>query len=245
MMRLRVVLAALPIAVGLASGCSTSPPSRFYTLAATATPTSQQSSLVIAVGPVTVPSVVDRPEFVVSTGPNEVRLDDFNRWASPLQDNLTRAIAEDLVAITGCPRVVRFPQTLATEPDYRVAIEVPYVRIDAGQVDGARRGVDGAAGEGRQDAHRPHVGTRNGLGARLRRARRRPQPRRGPVEPGHRRRDAGFATRAVGSGRRLAQSIGRVGGAPRPAFDRPRRVDHRSGRNRVAGCGLTRLPGRA
>ncbi|HET9338811.1 MAG TPA: PqiC family protein [Casimicrobiaceae bacterium] len=124
MMRLPFVIAASSIALGLAAGCSTPPPSRFYTLAPTATATSQRSSLVIAVGPVTIPSDVDRPEFVVSTGPNEVRLDDFNRWASPLQEGLARAIAENLVAILGTPRVVRFPQTLATEPDYRVVVEV-------------------------------------------------------------------------------------------------------------------------
>lgn len=158
MMRLRVALAALPIAFGLAAGCSSSPPSRFYTLAATATPTSQRSTLVIAVGPVTVPSVVDRPEFVVSTGPNEVRLDDFNRWASPLQDNLTRAIAENLVAITGSPRVVRFPQTLATEPDYRVAIEVRTFESTPGKstaldaVWTVRRAKDGRTHTGRTSA---------------------------------------------------------------------------------------------
>jgi uncharacterized lipoprotein YmbA len=126
MMRRRIALAALTFALGLAAGCSTPPPSRFYTLAATATATATPppSTLVIAVGPVTVPSIVDRPEFVVSTGPNEVRLDDFNRWAAPVQDGLSRAISENLVAILGTPRVVRFPQTLAEEPDYRVAVEV-------------------------------------------------------------------------------------------------------------------------
>jgi uncharacterized lipoprotein YmbA len=126
MMRRRIVLVALTLAVGLAAGCGTPPPSRFYTLAATATATATPapSTLVIAVGPVTVPSIVDRPEFVVSTGPNEVRLDDFNRWAAPVQDGLSRAVAENLVTILGTPRVVRFPQTLAEEPDYRVAVEV-------------------------------------------------------------------------------------------------------------------------
>ena len=125
-MRRRIALAALTFALGLAAGCSTPPPSRFYTLAATATATAtpSPSTLVIAVGPVTIPSIVDRPEFVVSTGPNEVRLDDFNRWAAPVQDGLSRAISENLVAILGTPRVVRYPQTLAEEPDYRVAVEV-------------------------------------------------------------------------------------------------------------------------
>lgn len=160
MMRLRVALAAVPIAFGLAAGCSTPPPSRFYTLAATATSTSapQPSTLVIAVGPVTVPSVVDRPEFVVSTGPNEVRLDDFNRWASPLQDGMSRAIAENLVAILGTPRVVRFPQTLATEPDYRVAIEVRTFESTPGKstaldaVWTVRRAKDGKTQTGRTSA---------------------------------------------------------------------------------------------
>jgi len=125
-MRRRMALAALTLAVGLAAGCGSSPPSRFYTLAATATATAPPapSTMVIAVGPVTIPSIVDRPEFVVSTGPNEVRLDDFNRWAAPVQDGLSRAISENLVAILGTPRVVRYPQTLAEEPDYRVAVEV-------------------------------------------------------------------------------------------------------------------------
>lgn len=160
MMRLRIVFAALPVVVGLAAGCSTPPPSRFYTLAATATSTSapQPSTLVIAVGPVTVPSVVDRPEFVVSTGPNEVRLDDFNRWASPLQDGLSRAIAENLVAILGTPRVVRFPQTLATEPDYRVAVEVRTFESTPGKstaldaVWTVRRAKDGKTSTGRTSA---------------------------------------------------------------------------------------------
>ena len=160
MMRLRIVFAALPVVVGLAVGCSTPPPSRFYTLAATATSTSapQPSTLVIAVGPVTVPSVVDRPEFVVSTGPNEVRLDDFNRWASPLQDGLSRAIAENLVAILGTPRVVRFPQTLATEPDYRVAVEVRTFESTPGKstaldaVWTVRRAKDGKTSTGRTSA---------------------------------------------------------------------------------------------
>ena len=59
------------------------------------------------------PAVVDRPQIVVRTGPNEVWLDEFNRWASPLEDNLGRVIAENLVAMLGTPHVTVFPQTEA------------------------------------------------------------------------------------------------------------------------------------
>ena len=128
-MRRRPMFAILFLGAALVAGCGTSPPSRFYTLDATAaatatTSTPAQSTLVIAVGPVSVPAIVDRPEFVVSAGPNEVKIDDFNRWAAPLQDGLSRAVAENLVALLGTPRVVRFPQPLAIEADYRVVIEV-------------------------------------------------------------------------------------------------------------------------
>jgi uncharacterized lipoprotein YmbA len=78
----------------------------------------------LAVGPVSVPAALDRPQIVVSTSANQVTLDDFNRWASPLQDNLARVVAENLAALLGTPRVTVFPQTLNADADYRVQIEI-------------------------------------------------------------------------------------------------------------------------
>jgi uncharacterized lipoprotein YmbA len=76
------------------------------------------------VGPVSVPGALDRPQIVVSTSANQVTIDDFNRWASPLQDNIARVVAEDLVVLLGTPRVTLFPQTLSAEADYRIQIEI-------------------------------------------------------------------------------------------------------------------------
>lgn len=123
-MRPTALLAIACLATGLTAGCATPPPFRYYTLSAAAAPAAAPSTLVVALGPVTVPAMVDRPEIVVGSGPNEVKLDDFNRWASPLQENLSRVIAEDLALNLGTPRVIRFPQPLAMDPDYRVAVEV-------------------------------------------------------------------------------------------------------------------------
>jgi len=60
----------------------------------------------------------------VSTGANQVALDEFNRWASPLQNNISRVVAENLIALLGTPRVTLFSQTLSANADYRAAIEV-------------------------------------------------------------------------------------------------------------------------
>ena len=123
MMRRRVARAMVCIWVALAAGC-TSSPARFYTLGATAAPVGVASKLSVAVGPVSVPAAVDRPQIVVSAGANQVALDDFNRWASPLQDNVARVIAENLAALLGTPRVTLFPQTLNADVDYRVQVEI-------------------------------------------------------------------------------------------------------------------------
>jgi uncharacterized lipoprotein YmbA len=108
----------------IAAGCGTTPSSREYTLNATAAAATRSSIMSISVGPVSLPAEVDRPQIVVSTGVNAMRIDDFNRWASPLQDNLARVIAENLGAILGTPRVSLFPQTSAAHADYSVAVDV-------------------------------------------------------------------------------------------------------------------------
>jgi uncharacterized protein len=123
-MRRFTPIAAASIFVILVGGCA-SPMSRFYTLSAAASaPAATASNMSVAVGPVSVPAVVDRPQIVVTTGPNQVRPEEFNRWAAPLQNSIARVVAENLVAMLGTPRVILSSQTLGADVDYRAAIEV-------------------------------------------------------------------------------------------------------------------------
>ena len=150
-------LAIVGTLAALAAAC-TSAPSRFYTLSATATPSAASSNLSIAVGPVSVPAAVDRPQIVVNTSANQVTVDDFNRWAAPLQDNLARVVAENLVALLGAPRVTLFPQTLGADVDYRVQIEIRNFESAPGKsasldaVWSVRRSRDGKTETGRTSA---------------------------------------------------------------------------------------------
>ena len=112
------------LAVALLSACA-SPSSHFYTLTQTrAVPPGAAFSASIAVGPVSVPESVNRPEIVVQVGPNEVALDEFNRWAAPLPSEIQRVVVENLVQLLGTQRVSRYPQGSMTSPDFRVQIEV-------------------------------------------------------------------------------------------------------------------------
>jgi len=152
MSRLRALAIGIVLAT-FSTGCS-SPAAHFYTLSATAVPVASASKLSVAVGPVSVPAAVDRPQMVVSTGANQVSIDEFNRWAAPVQDNLARVIAEDLVALLGTPRVTLYP-TLAADVDFRVQVEVrnfesapgKYALLDA--VWTVRRMKDGKSETGR------------------------------------------------------------------------------------------------
>jgi uncharacterized protein len=115
------------IAIGLfaaaAAGCASAQP-HFYTLDSTASPGSAPATHVaVLVGPVTVPASVDQPQFVVQVAPNRVDVEEFNRWASPLNESIARALAGDLASQLGTPDVTAGP--LANfNPDYRVTINV-------------------------------------------------------------------------------------------------------------------------
>jgi uncharacterized protein len=116
-----VILGAL---AALWAGCA-STPSKFYTLSPAATPGTATAAYSVSVGPVSVPPAVARPQIVVRVGPNEVALDEFNRWASPLQSDIARVVAENLSSTLGTPRVTVFPQSAtAAVAAYRAAIDV-------------------------------------------------------------------------------------------------------------------------
>jgi uncharacterized protein len=150
-----LTLATLSLIVALASGCGSTPTSRFYTLSAGAAPAAPSLNISVVVGPVSVPAVVDRPQIVVTTGPNQVRVEEFNRWAAPLQNGIARVVAENLVAMLGTPRVTLAPQTLSADADYRAAIEVQGFESSPGEVAildavwTVRRTKDGKAETGR------------------------------------------------------------------------------------------------
>jgi uncharacterized protein len=114
---------SIALAAAALTGCGTSAPARFYTLAPTATLQGAPVHASVIVGPVTIPASVDQPQFVVQVATNRVEVDEFNRWIAPLNDSIARAVAGDLAVSLDTPVVATTP--LANfNPDYRVAIDV-------------------------------------------------------------------------------------------------------------------------
>jgi uncharacterized lipoprotein YmbA len=105
----------------IVTACVGNPPrERFFTLEAPEPPIAAQTAPTVSVGPVNVPDVVDRPQFVVRVGANQVSIAEQARWAEPLKSAIARVVAANLAGALSA-RVV---STREVAPDYRVILDV-------------------------------------------------------------------------------------------------------------------------
>jgi hypothetical protein len=84
-------------ALVLVGACSSSPPTRFYTLSDTAPEAAAPAGVgwVRIVG-VTIPGEINRPEVVRRIGPNQLNIAGLDRWAAPLDQTIRRALSDDI-----------------------------------------------------------------------------------------------------------------------------------------------------
>ena len=117
--------------IGLA-GCASTQPSRFYVLTDLASIESPHQGTTpgqgpaIGVGPVTLPKYLDRPQIATRAGRYELAFDEFERWAEPLDTNVSRALVEHLARLTPTDRIAVFPWPRGTPIDYQVTVEVAH-----------------------------------------------------------------------------------------------------------------------
>lgn len=133
-------------------GCSRSPRVTFYTLEPTAPVEHSVAATVIptvAVGPITLPELVDRPQFVVRVAANRVEILESHRWAEPLKSEIPRLIAENLRKLLGSGNVMSYLQHAGVKADYRVLVDFRRFESSPGEavtVEAAwslRRGTNG------------------------------------------------------------------------------------------------------
>ena len=168
MTRVRLGIATSSLVVAILVGCGGSPDSRFYTLGGGAIPASDRNEkataeYIIAVGPVSLPESVDRPQIVVRVGPNQVAIMEQHRWAAPLGSEISRVIAEDLAQLLGNRMVSSYEQNNA-RPDIQVLVDLQRfdstlgetVTIDA--LWSVRRSLNGQPKTGRSLVQEPAGG---------------------------------------------------------------------------------------
>lgn len=109
------------------TGCIRSPRVSFYTLESAAQIDSSaiiSAVPTIAVGPVTLPDVVDRPQLVMRVAANRVEILESHRWAEPLKSEIPRLIAENLGNLLGSSRVSSYLQNTGSDAEYRLFVDI-------------------------------------------------------------------------------------------------------------------------
>lgn len=146
------------------SGCSRSPRVTFYTLEPAAPVEARSATAAdpaIAVGPVTLPEVVDRPQLVVRVAANRVEILESQRWAEPLKSEIPRLVAENLGRLLGSSRVASYLQHAGGDADYRILLDIRRFEAAPGEsvtIEAAwslKRTAGGAAKTGRSVVREP------------------------------------------------------------------------------------------
>ncbi len=108
------------------AGCATSTPDHFFVLTdveRAVSPPSGSYAGSLVVDPVSLPELVDRPQFVVQGERGRVMILEQQRWAEPLRSGVARLMAAQLGRLLGTTSVSSSDGVLA-RPDHRVAVDI-------------------------------------------------------------------------------------------------------------------------
>ena len=124
-------LVAIACLLFLIGACGSSPPVRYYNLEALETDYGHdtEASPVLGVGPLRLPDYLTRTRIVTRRGDAEMIVDDFHRWAEPVDDALHRIVAINLDSLLDGVIVVAFPYNHLADLSYQVIGQID--RFDA------------------------------------------------------------------------------------------------------------------
>lgn len=127
----------LPISVCiLLSSCISTPPTQFYVLEplnehTSSTSTDQKRR--IGIGPVSLPTLLERKQIVTRIPDNSVQIAEFHQWATPLKDNVAQVLTHNLAILQADDLIRTYPWTAYGNVDYRIIIDITRFDTRPGQ----------------------------------------------------------------------------------------------------------------
>ena len=140
----------------LLAGCSSSPPARFFSLAPLPPdPGTASRNVSVGIGPVVLPTLLDRPQIVTTVGPHERQFDEYARWAEPLTASVTHVLTENMAVLLSTDSVIALPTLRDIDLDYRIPMSIAEFSVEPGGVAvlSARWGVVDSHGNRRFTRH--------------------------------------------------------------------------------------------
>jgi hypothetical protein len=133
-MKLRISAGLLlPLSLLLPSACNVVPPAqgdftRYYLLSAPPVSGSAEVAaphgFTLGLRSIDVPEYLRTRSIVVRQGANELKLDEYDRWAEPLDAGIGRILRTSLAAAPNVGRVLAQPFPLDGDRDYDIAVTV-------------------------------------------------------------------------------------------------------------------------
>lgn len=115
----------------LLTACLSSPPTQFYVLeplseSHPSSVTAEKRS--VGIGPVSIPALLERKQIVTRLHDNNVSINEFHQWASPLKDNVAQVLTHNMAMLQANELIRAYPWSAYGAVDYRVIIDI--IRFD-------------------------------------------------------------------------------------------------------------------
>ncbi|MGZ8157412.1 MAG: PqiC family protein [Methylobacter sp.] len=115
----------------LLSACM-STPTQFYVLEPLSEPppssTATEKKRQIGIGPISIPTLLERKQIVTRLPDNSVKIAEFHQWASPLKDNVAQVLTHNLATLQAGDLIRTYPWSAYGAVDYRIIIDI--IRFD-------------------------------------------------------------------------------------------------------------------
>jgi uncharacterized lipoprotein YmbA len=118
---------------GCLGGPSQTPATRFYVLNAIYSAENVDRSepvmvldenVTLGLGPIKLSQVLDRPQIIIRTNKNEIRVADLDRWAAPLNENITNVLTDNFTTLLSTGSILKFPWKLTLPIEYQIILEI-------------------------------------------------------------------------------------------------------------------------
>jgi uncharacterized lipoprotein YmbA len=80
--------------------------------------------VVVSLGQVDIPNVLDRPQLVVYSGDNQVKFLEYDRWAGNFKDDISRVLIDDLSAVLAKAGISVVSWREHVTADYRINLNI-------------------------------------------------------------------------------------------------------------------------
>ncbi len=124
--RNRLAGAMLAMSIGMLGACSTPVQERYFVLSPddVSGPSGNGMTAVMGIGPITIPSHLDRSQIVTRSSDNRLVINQFDRWAEPLDENIQRVLIENLDRRLHPQRIETFPWNSRDGVVWQIVVDI-------------------------------------------------------------------------------------------------------------------------